>query len=711
MKQNEEWKEIPEELKQIEESQIDGTEEVQRKSKEKQKTESSEKKGSRTKTRLIQRTPAKVLAFLMVILCSIVLAGSVCAAVWMWYENIYTVPEGKFRKEIYEEIADRDARLILNSYLTKDEFLEEQYEETNIIGVCIEGKSFTKWLFTEVGEAQKNGTGYESLWYVPEYEEWIGLRQLTQEEYATYKKQVTTSKNIYRVHVYVDETVPNQDLYYLADLLIELAYALRYWIYVIALAALVLAIICFIFLLCASGHRAGKEEIQPGWGTKIPFDVTTAVFLLGEGMLLAGILESMYSASEAEIALVSFLCGLGILIIFVGWSMSFSVRIKLGNWWKNTVIFRCLLLAWWIMKKVWKFVCRMGRKIRNFWQNIIVHGVKTLFHSLPLIWKTILLVAAISLFELIVIVCAWHETDIIFVAWMLEKIILIPCVLYLAIVLRRLQQSAEALSQGDLCHQADTKYMLWEFKKHGEYLNRISEGIGAAVEERLKSERMKTELITNVSHDIKTPLTSIINYSDIIWKEPEGSEKITEYAEVLHRQSERLKRLIDDLVEASKASTGNLEMNLEVCEIGIMLAQAAGEYEERLNRQNLRLMIKYPETPVKILADGRRLWRIMDNLMNNICKYAQEGTRVYLTLEEQFGNAVIIFKNISRDALDISTDELMERFVRGDSARNTEGSGLGLSIAKSLAELQNGTMELAVDGDLFKVVLTFPVVQ
>ena len=203
----------------------------------------------------------------------------------------------------------------------------------------------------------------------------------------------------------------------------------------------------------------------------------------------------------------------------------------------------------------------------------------------------------------------------------------------------------------------------------------------------------------------------IINYSDLIGKEPCDNEKITEYAEVLHRQSERLKRLIEDLVEASKASTGNLEVLLAPCEVGVLLNQATGEYEQRLQQCQLELVTKQPEMPVKIMADGRRLWRVFDNLLNNICKYSQPGTRVYITVEAVDGNAVIAFKNTSRDALNISSEELMERFVRGDAARKSEGNGLGLSIAKSLTDLQNGTMALTVDGDLFKAVLTFPIIK
>ena len=222
---------------------------------------------------------------------------------------------------------------------------------------------------------------------------------------------------------------------------------------------------------------------------------------------------------------------------------------------------------------------------------------------------------------------------------------------------------------------------------------------------------MKTELITNVSHDIKTPLTSIINYASLIGEEDTENQKIKEYSEVLVRQSERLKRLIEDLVEVSKASTGNLEVNLSPCDANVFLTQASGEYAEKLENSRLTLITKQPDEEIRIMADGRRMWRIFDNLMNNICKYAQPETRVYLSIENNDDQAVITFKNTSKEQLDISEEELMERFTRGDHSRNTEGNGLGLSIAKSLAELQNGSLKLEIDGDLFKAILSFPVIQ
>ena len=211
-----------------------------------------------------------------------------------------------------------------------------------------------------------------------------------------------------------------------------------------------------------------------------------------------------------------------------------------------------------------------------------------------------------------------------------------------------------------------------------------------------------------MSHDIKTPLTSIINYVDLLQKEGITEEERNEYLSVLDRQAARLKKLIEDLIEASKASTGNLVIHMETCDIRILLTQIAGEFEEKLQESRLELVIRESETPVAIKADNRHLWRIFDNLMNNICKYAQPETRVYINQEIKDDIIYIIFRNISRCPLDVSGDELMERFVRGDESRNSEGSGLGLSIARSLAESMNGSLTIVTDGDLFKAIVSFP---
>ena len=310
-------------------------------------------------------------------------------------------------------------------------------------------------------------------------------------------------------------------------------------------------------------------------------------------------------------------------------------------------------------------------------------------------------------FEFFGILILQYNFQILLFVWLIERTVITVVIICAAVQMKQLKDGGERIAKGDLAHKIDTSQMMFDFKRHGEAINGISEGMSKAVDERMKSERFKTELITNVSHDIKTPLTSIINYVDLLEKEKLDNPTAEEYLEVLERQSARLKKLIEDLMEASKASTGNLPVHLERLEAGVFMVQTVGEFEERTKAAELDLQIKKPEEPVYIMADGRHFWRVIDNLMNNICKYAQPGTRVYINMENRDGKVEITFRNTSKYALNISSDELMERFVRGDSSRNTEGSGLGLSIANSLMELMGGTCNLYVDGDLFKVVLEF----
>ena len=279
----------------------------------------------------------------------------------------------------------------------------------------------------------------------------------------------------------------------------------------------------------------------------------------------------------------------------------------------------------------------------------------------------------------------------------------------MVVLLRRLQKGAEEISNGNLDYKIDKTYMPPTLSEHAERLNTIGMGLSKAVDGRMKSERMKTELITNVSHDIKTPLTSIVNYVDLLKAEKTESPTAQEYIAVIDRQSARLKKLITDLVEASKASTGNLTANMEPTDLKVLISQIVGEYQEKLADRKLELVTETDDKNPVVMADGRLMWRVFDNLFNNICKYALEGTRVYLSLNVEEGRATVSLKNISSNRLNIPSEELMERFVRGDSSRNTEGSGLGLSIAKSLVELQKGDFDIVIDGDLFKVIVTLDV--
>lgn len=482
----------------------------------------------------------------------------------------------------------------------------------------------------------------------------------------------------------------------LLSTVLSIVYKLRYYAYLIGLAALLGMIVCFVALMSASGHRPDTEEIVPGPLCKVPFDLILGICVL-IGLLLIILVDNAPGWFEILGGITVVFLGINVLL---GLCMSTAVRIKMGTLFKNTVIYRVIKLIYRGLCGIWTLL----KKLHRFNASLI--------QGLPLIWKTGLIACGISLVELIVMVAVISDGDAesLVAFWLFEKIILIPAVLYLALMLRRLQKSGTALADGNLDYVTDTKGLVGDFKRHGETLNRIADGMTVAVDERMRSERMKTELITNVSHDIKTPLTSIINYAGLIGSETCENPKIAEYSDVLVRQSEKLKRLIEDLVEASKAATGNLEVELAPCEASILITQIGGEYEERLSNAELSLITLKPQKELNIMADGRRMWRIFDNLMSNICKYSLPGTRVYISLEEQNNNAVITLKNTSKDPLNMSAEEFTERFTRGDSSRNTEGNGLGLSIAKSLTELQGGNFRLTIDGDLFKVTLSFPLI-
>jgi signal transduction histidine kinase len=480
-----------------------------------------------------------------------------------------------------------------------------------------------------------------------------------------------------------------------------IAFLLAFRQYGILWAALffVLFAVSFVFLMAGAGHRTADDEIHLRIWDKIPLGIYMVIVGAVEfaGMMLCLVIgyDMIDHLEFLVVLLVVLLAGMAYLAL--AFLMSVAVRIKAGVFWKNTLLVIC-----------GKKLLGLLGKIRN---RLCVIACAAREHT-SLFRKTIVILIAVFFADLILI-WIWSERGYRHfyfgvIVWLVAVSVLKGGVVIWAVLqMARLQEGSRRVAEGDNSTPIDTQGMFWEFKKHAENINKIGDGIAIAVEQQMKSERFKTELITNVSHDIKTPLTSIINYVDLIKKEKITNPVVTEYIEVLDRQSARLKKLIEDLMEASKASTGNLPVNLEKCDAAVFLSQAVGEFQERAEASQLTLIVTTPPEPVEIMADGRHLWRVFDNLLNNICKYAQPGTRVYISLEEKEGKAVITFKNISRYQLNISSEELMERFVRGDSSRNTEGSGLGLSIAQSLTNLMNGTMELSVDGDLFKVTLTY----
>lgn len=466
--------------------------------------------------------------------------------------------------------------------------------------------------------------------------------------------------------------------------IVNLADHMKYSVYVILALSLTVFVASFVYLVSAAGHKKDQKQVQGSFLCKVPADLFTVICLVAESSLAVGI--SLLGNAGSPDNYVFYVAAMLFLLLCGGWLalgylLDFAVRIKLGKWWRNTLIYKVL------------------RSIYRGWNKV--------GENKSILWKGLAIFLGVNFLEVLIFVVFGVDYSKIMIVWFAEKAVILFAGGEILIQMKRLQEGGKHIAEGDMDYQIDTERMLPALKEHAADLNRINEGVSKAVNEKMKSERFKTELITNVSHDIKTPLTSIINYVDLLEKEEIPNENAKEYLEVLERQSARLKKLIEDLIEASKASSGSLSVNLEKLEAGVFLVQTVGEFKEKTEKNKLDLQIKKPEEPIYIMADGRHFWRVIDNLMNNICKYAQPETRVYINLEQTGEKVQITFRNTSRYPLNISSEELMERFVRGDSSRNTEGNGLGLSIAGSLMELMHGKMQLFVDGDLFKVVLEF----
>ncbi len=446
----------------------------------------------------------------------------------------------------------------------------------------------------------------------------------------------------------------------------------RYWILVLVPFTLILSIALLVFLCCAAGHHPNTDTVTLNLVDRIPLELFIGVLVAFELILGAG-LGTLFNGDFAVVVVLLMLIPLSLWLL-----LTVATRFKTQTLFTNTLTARLI--------RGMTLLFRQIARISLYWQ-------------VGAVWVTL------SIAELFAMIVTDH--DGYFPFWLIEKLILTPLIVWVTINLQTLRTSGKELASGNVEHTVDTTHMLPVFREHGEHLNGIGDGLKLAVADSIKSERMRAELITNVSHDIKTPLTSIINYIDLLQKEGLDSEHAEEYLEVLERQSARLKKLTEDLIEASKASTGAIKTEPVILDVNILLGQATAEYEERFAEKALTLMSRFDSDCARIKADGRLLWRVFDNLLSNIRKYAKPDTRVYVTSEITANRVVITFKNISAEPLDISPDELTERFVRGDRSRGTEGSGLGLSIAKSLTELQGGTFDLHIDGDLFKSVITF----
>lgn len=548
----------------------------------------------------------------------------------------------------------------------------------------------------------------------------------------------------YRVTVYVSREYADMNRNP-AWQLVGLVYTWRTQLMVgLGVSLLVFALLA-VYLCCAAGRKPGTDVVRAGGLNRIPLDLYAFLVVLGVGCIGVVFVEEADYLLELERTLALTIVGYGgycCALMIVGFCFAFAAQVKTPEyfWWRNSLcgrffslfilacrwcwkqwlrvwhwlpkavrwvwnlaarIFRaCWKLVLWtwnlvmgIMGTVWGFVARWGKACGRW--------IGRMYGMLPLVWQW--LVAIPLLFFLLLINIGSASPAGI----LLRMGIVLLATVYLASAFGTLLAGVRRMCDGDLGTKVDDKMLVGCFREFADSLNGLSDAALVAAREQLKSERMRTELITNVSHDIKTPLTSIINYVDLL-QYPHTPEQEKEYLAVLSRQSARMKKLIDDLMEMSKAASGSLPVEITQVDAGEAINQALGEFADKLAAADLTPVFRQPEEPILMMADGRLAWRAMSNLLSNAVKYALPGTRLYIDLSRAGSSVMISMKNISREQLNVSADELMERFVRGDTSRNTEGSGLGLNIAKSLMELQKGQLQLLVDGDLFKATLIFP---
>ena len=436
----------------------------------------------------------------------------------------------------------------------------------------------------------------------------------------------------------------------------------------------------FILSLLSAGWKEGRLTPVLLRTDRIPTEVALGTYLIAGTIFLIYFfsIESWGSVLYGDDG-YPFGTALAVsYLIFLSGCLSLARRIKSRTLWSNSV---CRMLV-----KTWRQV-RSARMISG-----LVLFVYVIFFALNFLF-----------------LLRFRKTGVLLV--LIMDMVVLLYLLRDMVGKQSVWEGIHQISQGDLSYKIDISALQGETYEMGKAVNEMGDGLQKAVDAIVKNERLKAELITNVSHDIKTPLTSIINYVDLLKRENLPGERAAHYLEVLEQKSQRLRQLTEDLVEASKISSGNIELHMMRMQFQSMISQAMGEFEERLEEKQLRVHADFPKEAVYIQADGRQLWRVLENLLGNICKYARENTSVEAVLSCGQGRAVFTMKNISRDAITVEAQELSGRFVRGDKSRTTEGSGLGLSIAQSLTELMGGVFRLQVEGEEFSAILDFPVCE
>lgn len=635
------------------------------------------------------------------------------------YEDEYYKIKDYYYLIMYKNLALTNVELTTNTSTLngiKEFILTQDAKKSNIVNGIVESESnliktkaiqyFDNFIFNyySVDNVSQETTEFEVTELVEQAESYIDTDGVEKKYVRASSSDVnspiqgrtyyTTAINDFGIYTsYKEEVwVRNNDVFF-ENLVTGLQPYEQQMISTIPIASIVLVII-LIYLIISIGHSKNKDEIDLNDLDKIPIEIILFIAVLFIAIIIGVTNEGILYVTEQyyNFAISMILTG-----YFIGYvlcaitSVTIIKRIKAKTLIKDSITGK--VFGWCI-----KVIKKVLSKISNSYKEIttsIDRTAKLLLYILAFGLGAILMIIAFSGFGIFIDLCVF--------AYCLYKFIQkLNCY-------HKIEEHLKKMYEGDNTKKLISSEFTPEFQNIITYINDISSGFENAIEEGIKSERLKTELITNVSHDIKTPLTSIINYVDLIKKEESENEKVKEYVDILDNKSQRLKKLTEDLVEASKASSGNVKLNLERINTVELIKQSVGEFEDKFSSRNLEVITSTSNDEIFINADNRYLYRVIENLFVNISKYALENSRVYIDIGEIDSKVRITIKNISKERLNISADELMQRFVRGDKSRTTEGSGLGISISKSLTELQKGEFDLQVDGDLFKVELEFDI--
>lgn len=601
--------------------------------------------------------------------------------------QIYSIDDSEMAKDYYNCIYEKSDESLMNWYHEKfsPENSSYAFSITDVNGAV------------RLSSPQASGHSYETIANSSDY---TG-KQL----FYAYNEKSEPELLVLNYAVSSGEDMIANDKYTQAFRWIDIADTLKFFVFVVLFIAVLIVIILLSLITINAGNTDEETgEIIPGTVEKVPLDVLT--LCLVSLFTVAWMIIGLTSAADVEMVLNNFVvmitCVAAVFVVMT-YLTSLSVRVKMGKFYKNTVIYMIYR----------NFKRKTPRKVRR------------IFYDLSAFKKLIIGIIVFFLVEAAILIgIAYHgilkpdpvaadNVLLTFITiWAITRLVIIPIFAMIAINLHYVKEEGERIAEGIMGDSSIAdKLTISSIRSHGKNLDMIKKEINRAMEQELKSEKLKSELITNVSHDLKTPLTSIKNYVDLLQREDLSDEDRKNYTKTIAKHTDKLSMLLSNLLEASQISSGNIEVNLEKTSLNIMLEQSIEEFSIKFMQSDLLPKVNMPEDDIYIMGDGQWLWRIFSNLLNNACKYAAADTDVEITLENRDGKATVEIANISGAELNIEGEELFERFVRGDSSRHTEGNGLGLSIAKSLVELQGGTMNISVSGERFAVSIIFDAVK